>query len=119
MPKVIKLVSHPLVAQDILALVDEKLQFLALSKIKKLRDGVLHGTPLEKRKFTGDLSDCFKILFDTRRDIPPRFRIVYRNLHRGVEVVAVEVLSVGERYELEAYTQAAKRLNRIKKVEDK
>lgn len=43
------------------------------------------------------------------QDIPPRFRIVYRNLHRGIEVVAVEILSVGERYELEAYKQAAER----------
>ena len=119
MPKAIKLESHPLVAQDILALGDEKLQLLALSKIKKLRDGTLQGTPLEKRKSSGDLSDCFKILFDTRRDIPPRFRIVYRNLLRDIEVVAVEILSVGERYELEVYQQAAARLNRIKKVEDK
>lgn len=105
--------SHPLVAQDLLALPDKDLMLLALSLMKKLRNGNIQGEALENRRATGDTSDCFKILFDVREDIPPRFRIVYRNLHRGVEVVAVEVLSVGERFELEAYVEAAVRLGRI------
>ena len=105
--------SHPLVAQDLLGLPNKELMLLALSLMKKLRSGNLQGKPLENRKSTGDLSDCFKILFDVREDIPPRFRIVYRQLHKGVEVVAVEVLSVGERFELEAYVEAAVRLGRL------
>ena len=105
--------SHPLVAQDLLALPDKKLMLLALSLMKKLRNGSIQGDSLEKRKSTGDLSDCFKILFDVRKDIHPRFRIVYRNVHKELEVVAIEVLSVGERFELEVYVEAAERLGRI------
>ena len=105
--------SHPFVVGDLKALPDDDSRLLALSLMKQLRNGNIQGKPREKRKSTGDLSDCFKILFDVRQDIPQRFRIVYRKLHRGVEVVAVEVLSVGERFELEAYVEAALRLGRI------
>ena len=70
------------------------------------------GSPLSENKSTGDLSDCKKVLFDTRRDIPPRFRIVYREREQGVEIVLIEVLAVGERFGLEAYLSAALRLNR-------
>ena len=55
-----------------------------------------------------------KVLFDTRSDIPPRFRIVYRKSNKGVEIVLIEVLAVGERFGLEAYLSAALRLNRAK-----
>jgi hypothetical protein len=105
--------SHPYVARDLMELPSDDLRLLALSLMKKLRSGNIQGKPLEKRESTGDLSDCFKVLFDVREDIPPRFRIVYRKLHKGVEVVAVEVLSVGERFELEAYIEAALRPGRI------
>lgn len=44
---------------------------------------------------------------------------MYRKLHKGVEVVAVEVLSVGERFELEAYVEAAVRLGRITREDKK
>ncbi len=109
--------SHPFVARDLKELPSDDLRLLALALMKQLRNGNIQGRPLEKRKSTGDLSDCFKILFDVREDIPPRFRIVYRKLHRGVEVLAVEVLSVGERFDLEAYVEAAKRLGRISREE--
>lgn len=111
--------SHPFVARDLLELPSEDLRLLALSLMKQLRNGSIQGKPLNNRKSTGDLSDCFKILFDVRQDTPPRFRIVYRKLHKGVEVVAVEVLSVGERFELEAYVEAAVRLGRITREDKK
>ena len=105
--------SHPFVVRDLKALPSNDLRLLALSLMQQLRNGSIQGKPLNIRKSTGDLSDCLKLLFDVRKDIPPRFRIVYRQLHRGVEVVAVEVLSVGDRFELEAYVEAAVRLGRI------
>lgn len=113
MPKRNNFNIHPLVAQDILALVEGDLRLLALKKIKLIKEGKLQGRPLSDKKSTGDLSDCRKVLFDTRNDIPPRFRIVYRELKNDIEVVAVEILSVGERFELEAYIQAAIRLERL------
>jgi putative component of toxin-antitoxin plasmid stabilization module len=111
--KLVGFTSHPYVVQDLMELPGDDLRLLALSLMKKLRNGNIQGKPLEKRKSTGDLSDCFKVLFDVREDIPPRFRIVYRKLRKGVEVVAVEVLSVGQRFESEAYIEAAIRLGRI------
>lgn len=85
---------------------------LALNLMKELRNGKIKGKPLGSRRSTGDLGDCLKIPFDDRKDIPPRFRIVYRNLHKGVEVIAVEIIAVGDRFELEAYITAARRLGR-------
>ena len=105
-------VIHSEVASDILELPDKNTRLLALSTIKAIVSGKLKGAPLEDRRSTGDLRDCMKVPFDTRRDIPPRFRIVYRQLDNLVDVVMIEVLSVGERFELEAYISAALRLNR-------
>ena len=110
---------HPLVAQDILALVDTALKLLALTKIKLIVAGKVQGGPLSNKKSTGDLSDCRKVLFDTREDIPLRFRIVYRHLKSGIDVVAVEILSVGERFELDDYVQAAIRVKRVNSKDDK
>ena len=103
---------HPEVSNDIQDLPDNENRLLALQTIKGITLGKIHGAPLSDRKSTDDLSDCKKVLFDTRRDIPPRFRIVYREREQGVEIVLIEVLAVGERFGLEAYLSAALRLNR-------
>ena len=112
-PKIVRNI-HPEVSNDILDLPDAENRLLALQTIKAIVAGKTVGSPLENRKSTADLSDCMKVLFDTRRDIPPRFRIVYRKSNKGVEIFLIEVLAVGERFGLEAYLSAALRLNRSK-----
>jgi len=73
------------------------------------------GKELSNQRATGDLSDCRKVLFDVRTDIPPRFRIVYREIMgEGTEILAIETLAVGDRFELEVYVKAALRLSRTK-----
>ena len=74
--------------------------------------GLVRGHPLDDRVATGDLSDCFKLYFDTIGGGKPRFRLVYRELRDGVQVVAVQPVAVGLREGLDAYTRAAKNLGR-------
>ena len=100
-----KWVIHTEVATDILKLPDQNIRLLALNTIKGIVTGKIKGSAL-------DLSDCMKVPFDTRRDIPPRFRAVYKQTDNLIDVVMIEVLSVGERFQLEAYISAALRLNR-------
>jgi hypothetical protein len=107
-----KWVIHTEVATDILKLPDQNIRLLALNTIKGIVTGKIKGSALEDRRSTGDLSDCMKVPFDTRRDIPPRFRAVYKQTDNLIDVVMIEVLSVGERFQLEAYISAALRLNR-------
>lgn len=103
-------VIHPEVANDIRDLPDPDTKLLALNTIKGIVTGKLKGAALENRRATGDLSECKKVLFDTRGDIAPRFRVVYRQVDNLVDVIMIEVLSVGDRFELEAYIKAALRL---------
>ena len=89
---------HPEVAKDIYDLPDQENRLLALKKIKGIVTGSITGTPLENRSSPADLSDCKKVLFDSRQDIPPRFRIVYRQVAKDIEIVLIELLAVGERF---------------------
>jgi hypothetical protein len=111
-PKKYRHLVHEEVAADIQALGEEPLKLLALKTIRKILTGEIVGRELDNRRSTGDLSDCRKVLFDVRTDIAPRFRIVYREIRSELEIVAIETLSVGERYALEAYLNAALRLGR-------
>ena len=104
---------HKEVAGDIDELEEGPLKKRALETIRKILTGEIVGKELESRRATGDLRDCRKVLFDVRSDLPPRFRVVYREVSSGLEVIAIEVLSVGDRFELEAYVKAATRLGRI------
>lgn len=61
----------------------------------------------------GDLSDCRKLYFDERSDVPPRWRIVYRLLPDEAVPWSVDVVSIGRRAYAEAYVLAAQRLGRI------
>jgi hypothetical protein len=104
---------HEKISDDLRNLKEKDLQLLALKKIKLIKSGHLQGRPLGDHRTTGDLRDCFKVLFDTRTDLPPRFRIVYRQQNQDLEILFIEVLSIGERYQLEAYISAAERLGRL------
>jgi hypothetical protein len=60
----------------------------------------------------GDLSDCWKIYFDERADVPPRWRIVYRLRPNNDQPTSVEIISIGRRAYADAYLIAAQRLGR-------
>jgi len=118
-PPKYKHIVHAGIAQDLIDLGEEALKLKALKTIMKVLAGEIIGKPLEDFRSTGDLSDCRKVLFDIRTDMPPRFRLVYREHLEYVdesskfEIVAIETLAIGERYELEAYIKAATRLGRV------
>lgn len=104
---------HPEVAADILELKEEQIMQKALLTIRKILTAEVVGKELETHRATGNLTDCRKVLFDVREDISPRFRVVYREIRDDLEIVAIETLAVGDRFELEAYLKAAIRLGRI------
>ena len=97
---------------DLDALPDDATRVKALEMAVLVRDGKVRGHSLDDRVATGDLSDCFKLYFDTVGGIKPRFRLVYRECRDGVQLVAVQPDAVGFREGLDAYTRAAKNLGR-------
>lgn len=91
----------------------------AMEVFVDVADGLITGQPLEDRPSTGDLSDCFKVYFDTDRDRKPRYRLVYRLLSNGTaQFVAAEFVAVGRRAALDAYVRAARRLGRLGPSDD-
>jgi hypothetical protein len=78
-----------------------------------LSKGKLRGQPLENHPEIGDLSDCFKLYFDVRKDMSPGYRLVYRKLTSGeIEGVSIEAIAVGRRQAFEVYKVAIERLGR-------
>ena len=80
----------------------------------RIRNHQTSGKPLDVRKSTGDLSDCFKYYFDPdSSQRPGRYRLVYRLLpDHELELVVVEAVAVGRTHALEVYHTAADRLGR-------
>ncbi|GIG39305.1 hypothetical protein [Cellulomonas phragmiteti] len=109
-----KLELHPDVVSDIRALPNEAAQRAAIDTISQIRQGRREGKPLEYRAGTGDLRDCRKCYFDAPgREDKPRFRLVYHvTSEDNLQVLAAEVVAVGERADLAAYHEAAIRLGR-------
>ena len=98
---------------DVESLGDQVLKDVALALIKNLSKGKLRGKPLENYPEVGDLSDCFKLYFDVRKDMSPGYRLVYRQLTSGeIEGVSIEAIAVGRRQAFEIYKVAVKRLGR-------
>ncbi|WP_375405103.1 hypothetical protein [uncultured Amnibacterium sp.] len=97
---------------DMDALPDDSTRRMALLLAQSIRDGKVHGVPLERRASTGDLSDCFKVYFDPRGGTKPRFRLVYRLRSSELQVVPVQPVAVGRREGLDAYLRAAQNLGR-------
>lgn len=89
------------------------LQNVAFYLMDDLSRGRIKGKPLEAHPEIGDLSDCFKLYFDVRKDMSPGFRLVYRQLNSGdIEGVSIEAIAVGRRQALEVYKVAVERLGR-------
>ena len=76
--------------------------------------GLIQGQPLGNLSSTGDLSDCYKVYFDTDLNIKPRYRLVYRLLPDAtLQIVTAELVAVGKREQLDAYVRAVARLGRL------
>ncbi len=98
---------------DFAALPYEALRLEAFRYLTRLKQHPYHGTPLRNHPTMGDLSDCWKIYFDERDDVPPRWRIVYRLTPNNDRPTAVEIISIGRRAYADAYLVAAQRLGRL------
>jgi len=91
---------------------------LALRLAKKLEAGTISGVRLEDMSRTGDLSDCFKVLFGVGN--PPSHRLTYRQIEPaeptvqvGPVVEVVEVVAVEQRDQGYVYLLTASRLGRL------
>ena len=97
---------------DLLALPTIELQKMVLGLLVEVRNGTVHGVRLDSRVATGDLSDCFKMYFDTDGTHKPRYRLVYRYQPDEVNAVSIEAVGVGERADLAVYRTISARLKR-------
>lgn len=98
---------------DVENLGNEILKDVALALVKNLANGTLRGKLLENHPEIGDLSGCFKLYFDLRKDMSPGFRLVYRELNSGeIEGLSIEAIAVGRRDAFEVYKIAIERLGR-------
>jgi len=89
------------------------LQNVAFFLMDDLARGRIRGKALEAHREIGDLSDCFKLYFDVRKDMNPRYRLVYRILNSGeIEGISIEAIAVGRRQAFEVYKVAIERLGR-------
>jgi hypothetical protein len=59
------------------------LQNVAFYLMDDLARGRTSGKPLENHPEIGDLSDCFKLYFDVRKEMSPGYRLVYREFTSG------------------------------------
>jgi hypothetical protein len=99
--------------EDIKELPTMKLRYVVIEFLIEIESGARHGLPLDERKSTGDLSDCFKIYFDEERNMRPNYRLVYRELSAGGSNSSrIQAVAVGRRAGLDVYYLAARRLNR-------
>ncbi|TFB80871.1 hypothetical protein E3N84_10490 [Terrimesophilobacter mesophilus] len=85
---------------------------MALGLLVEVRNGTVQGVRLDSRVATGDLSDCFKMYFDTDGTHKPRYRLVYRYQPDEVNAVSIEAVGVGERADLAVYRSISARLGR-------
>lgn len=91
---------------------------MAIGLLVEVRNGKLRGNRLDQRVAIGDLSDCFKLYFDTDTSNKPRSRLVYRLLPNEVSAVTVEAVGIGERANLAVYRAIAERLGRVPRAGD-
>lgn len=108
----LKLTSLPGFAEDVYALPNPAIRKMALDMLVLVRDQKISGVPLGVHVKTGDLSDCFKIYFDTDGSHKPNFRLVFRYTPDEIQAVCLEAVAVGERKDLSVYHKAAERLGR-------
>lgn len=101
------------VLEDIEGLPNVSLKKIAFYLLDDLARGRIRGKALSVHPEIGDLSDCFKLYFDVRKDMSPQYRLIYRQLNSGeVEGISIEAIAVGRRQAFEVYKIAIERLGR-------
>lgn len=101
------------VLEDIEGLPNDSLKKIAFYLLDDLACGRIRGKALSAHPEIGDLSDCFKLYFDVRKDMSPGYRLVYRVLNSGeIEGVSIEAVAIGKRQAFEVYKIAIERLGR-------
>jgi hypothetical protein len=110
--KKLKLASLPGFDEDVYALPNLAIRKMALDMLVLVRDQKISGVQLGVHVKTGDLSDCFKIYFDTDGSHKPNYRLVYRYTPNEIQAVCLEAVAVGERKDLTVYFKASERLGR-------
>ena len=110
LPQLPKLYKHPLISNDLEDLKSAQLQLIALTLIEQLIHGSIRGRRLENHEDTGDLSNFFKIYFDTDKDRPPRYRIVYRYIPNSGAPTQLQILVIATRENMNVYKEAVKRM---------
>ncbi len=108
----LSLTALPGFEADLKALPTFELQKMALGLLIEVRNGNVRGVRLDHRVATGDLSDCFKLYFDTDGSRKPNYRLVYRYQPDEVNAVSIEAVGVGERADLAVYRTISTRLAR-------
>lgn len=98
------------ISSDFDSLKSRELKVIAVKLIGKIQSGEIRGTRLEKRSATGNLQGCFKLYFDLKEDVSPRYRIVYTFLPDHSLPRVLHVLAVAKRENMEAYKLALQRL---------
>jgi hypothetical protein len=108
----VKVTVRPEISSDFQQLPSDALRLKAARYLLRLKEHPRLGLPLTDHPKLGDLSDCRKIYFDERDDVPPRYRIVYKLIPDAVNPKEVEVVVVGRRASEKVYHDAIQRLGR-------
>lgn len=108
----LSLTALPGFEDDLKSLPTFELQKMALGLLVEVRNGTVRGVRLDHRVATGDLSDCFKLHFDTDGSHKPNYRLVYRYQPDEVNAVSIEAVGVDERADLAVYRTISTRLAR-------
>jgi hypothetical protein len=103
-----RLISHPVVADDIEALAGYGAAVVAAARVAldDLAHGRVTGKELGMRRVSGDLTGLARVKFDVAGSEPPRFRILYAD----VDASTRGVLAIGVRDEHAIYRMAVERI---------
>jgi hypothetical protein len=108
----------PTAKQQLLDLPDKELKRRALELLAQVsKENPKLGKPCGFAFSTGNLSDCRKLYFDEKRDMDPRYRIIYRLLPDEDGPSKAEVIRLGLKVpygdEKQIYRQVGRALDRL------
>lgn len=108
----------PAAKQQLLDLPSKALKHRALELLAQVsKANPKLGKPCGFAFSTGNLSDCRKLYFDERRDVDPRYRIIYRLLPDEDRPSRAEVIRIGLKVpygdEEQIYRQVGRALDRL------
>lgn len=108
----------PTAKQQLLDLPSKELKRRALELLAQVsKENPKLGKPCGFAFSTGNLSDCRKLYFDEKRDMDPRYRIIYRLLPDEDGPTKAEVIRIGLKVpygdEEQIYRQVGQALERL------